>query len=501
MASQDELLRQAIAQVQAKSTVDSNQPMRQLTAKAQVGDQPQAPEFGLLATAARKGLQGLSYGTADEAIAAGRAGLDAVGGKGFDYDQRLQEERNNLKAMDEQHPYISAGSEIVGNALSPVSKILAPVKGASVLANAARLGTAGAIQGFGEGEGGLGQRVSNAAFQGGAAGTVGALVGTAGKAYQAATSDKNAAKIAVKALGADNQTRTAIKALPGGQVALGQKLLDDGLVTAKDTIYTTSEKVGKALQASGEHLGALMQELDSRVAAKEVPALNGWDILDKAYQPVKQLMQNNANADQIEAAVKPKLNAFFNQYLEKALTTGDPAVKYADLHAFQASLRPAYEGADSVTKGALKALERGLSQQLESGVQKASAAAGVDTFSRYMGLKNEYRMLALAKDAAESGVRKAESGMMKGLAKTALRLGSAGAAVGSLASGHPVGALASTLGLAAPTVANMAQERGGNIVASLMNQASQSLPQSVPGAVQQGGRSALLEVLRQLGGQ
>lgn len=459
--------------------------MRQLVAKAQVGDQPQQPDYGVVATAARKGLQGLSYGTADEALAAGEAGVDYLRGKGFNYDQRLQEERNTLKAMDQQHPYVSMASELAGNALSPVSKVLAPVKGAGILANAARLGTAAAIQGFGNGEGGAEQRLKEAAVQGTLGAGVGVAAGAAGKAYQALTSDTNAAKVAVRSLGADAGTRAAIKALPGGNVTLGQKLLDDGLVTAKDTVYTSSEKIGKALQASGENLGALMQELDQKAAQGTVPKLNGWDILDKAYQPVKDLMKNNANAEQIESAVKPKLNAFFNQYLEGALQSGDPSVKFSDLHAFQASLRPAYESADSVTKGALKTLERGLSTQLEKGVDTASQADGLDTFTRYMGLKHEYRMLSLAKDAADSGVRKAENGMMKSLDKTALRLSS----MGALATGHPMAAL----GLAAPTAANQVQQRGGQVLAALMNKASESLPQSVPGALQQGGRSALLE--------
>lgn len=151
---------------------------------------------------------GLTFGLADESAAAGRAlndmilhdkqsiapvanggVMDAVLNKNADqernavfdaaYDKYLPEERALQKEFDKQHPFLSIGGNVAGAIVNPISRAVPVVKGASLgskVAMGALQGTGyGAAYGFGEGEGGLAERVKNA----GRAATRGAVVGAA----------------------------------------------------------------------------------------------------------------------------------------------------------------------------------------------------------------------------------------------------------------------------------------------------------------------------------
>lgn len=137
--------------------------------------------------------QGAAFGFGDELTALEAALLGRTpGGEFFQYDQpygqryeqALGAERGQQERFREERPIAATGAEAAGavaTALAtPLGVLGAPVRGASMLANAGRAGAAGAglgaVYGFGSGEGGAGQRAENAALPTLVGGGVGAAI-------------------------------------------------------------------------------------------------------------------------------------------------------------------------------------------------------------------------------------------------------------------------------------------------------------------------------------
>lgn len=138
------------------------QKMPRVTRQSQ---EPEPP--GMLQTAIRGFGQGLTYGGADEAIAAIESGAGVM-----PYGQSMQQQAAEREAMRRANPFTYAASELAGALMSPnpFGK-LASVTGAGgrLLTQAGIGGTTGAVQGALEAQ--PGSRVSGA-VTGGAAGAV-----------------------------------------------------------------------------------------------------------------------------------------------------------------------------------------------------------------------------------------------------------------------------------------------------------------------------------------
>lgn len=107
-------------------------------------------------------LSGLVPGGGDEMIASTRSLFG-----GTDYDLALAQERANLAKYRDEHPYRAAGAEIGGASPWMIPAIMRGQTAPTTLlrataAGAARGGVQGAMQGFGEGEGGVGDRALGA---------------------------------------------------------------------------------------------------------------------------------------------------------------------------------------------------------------------------------------------------------------------------------------------------------------------------------------------------
>jgi hypothetical protein len=490
MPSKEDLLRQAINQHAAHRQVKDTAPERELVAKAKVAAEPQ--QYGLISTIARQGLQGIGQEFTDEGVAAARAGVDWVRGKGYNYDQRLGEERQMLKDMEAQHPTASSLAKIGGYIASPVN--LAP--GGGLVAGALKTGAQAALSGFGAGEGGVEERAGKAVREGIGGAVTSAAFGSVGKGLAKTFSKDSAGRAATRALGGTGSQYQDFKQLPGGPEGVGKKLLSTGLVTAKDTVYTVAEKVKQAKAQAGDEIGKLASEADRLVGSGKIPSLNVVSVMNRAYRAVEDLLENNANSKQVREAVLPRIQAYYDEYLTPALKSGNNQLKFSDLHAFQASMATAYEGADSVTKQALKALEKGLSTQLERGFKDAAKGGMGELFTKYAGAKQQYRFLAMAQEAAEQGVKKADSRTINQLEQAAAGTG----VIGSLVYGNLPAAAAFA---AAPFARKEVMNRGGNVLASMLNKGADLVgkgAQHAP-AAQQAGRATLLETLRQIGGK
>lgn len=138
-----------------------------------------ASSGGRLGTAARSGLQGMTFGGGDEVVAAGTSALS-----GNTYDYELLRERTRLDKGREEYPATALASEIGGAVAVPIGALgqggkLLPRIGAGALQG----GLLSGVYGFLSGEGGAASRANSAfdaaklgAFVGGAIPAIGAGV-------------------------------------------------------------------------------------------------------------------------------------------------------------------------------------------------------------------------------------------------------------------------------------------------------------------------------------
>lgn len=153
---------------------------------------------GTLANAARGALQGLTFGTGDEIVA---AGVSALSDK--TYDQALADERQRIEMGRSESPVASYGGEIAGAMAMPLGALSGGGSlGARVGRSAVTSGLLGGAYGFGTGEGGLANRLSNAAGVGAVSGAIGGLLPIVGagasRVYNRAM-ERAAANRAIKA--------------------------------------------------------------------------------------------------------------------------------------------------------------------------------------------------------------------------------------------------------------------------------------------------------------
>lgn len=140
---------------------------------------PAERRFGsFLAGTGKQALQGMTLGWSDEAIAAGRAAVDAAQGYPFgeSYDRNLQEENQQMQEFQQNNP----GTALAAEALGSIATGGAMAKGLQAIGRAPQaasaLGRAAQYAGIGAAEGaayGAGQNQENR----GAGALVGAVVG------------------------------------------------------------------------------------------------------------------------------------------------------------------------------------------------------------------------------------------------------------------------------------------------------------------------------------
>lgn len=128
---------------------------------------------------ARAGLQGSSFGSGDEAVAASAAGVQSLAGGGdFDklYEAYLAREREKIDRFREESPVAAYGSEALGAIPSAIATGGAST--GSLVARTFTSGGIGAIQGglygFNAGEGGAGNRAQEAGYGAALGGLLGA---------------------------------------------------------------------------------------------------------------------------------------------------------------------------------------------------------------------------------------------------------------------------------------------------------------------------------------
>lgn len=207
----------------------------------------------------RNVLQGMSFGTADEAEAALRS---AFGDQG--YQQNLDVIRQEMKAYAEANPGSALSQELIGAVMTPAGLLKAPAyieRAAPLVRGGIKGGTGGFLYGFGSAEGDLAQRTEEGLVGAGAGVIIGAplekavsLVGNAKlnkqiKAQSRAPDIDRLKSIKDAAYEAVDQTNFAIG--PGEAQQIFQrasKVADEAFYTPMPGTATAVDKAKKLLQ-------------------------------------------------------------------------------------------------------------------------------------------------------------------------------------------------------------------------------------------------------------
>lgn len=264
-----------IAHVTADSDEDAQRQGEILKAKDLGTTQGKAPGTGnYIDNIVRQLASGASFGSSDELSAAADAATHGVLGRGAEgqtfgerYGQNLEQTRAQDKAFAEENPKAAGAAKIVGNIAGAGAMLhramLSPATGIvqNILKGGLTGGTLAGVQGFNEGEGGLGSRATNAAMEalygaigGGAIPVAGAVAGKAAQLPGARWVGENIVSPAVGAVGdAISHVPLLNKAAP---------LLQRGADNLADPAEATArEQLALALQRGGGDVGDALERL------------------------------------------------------------------------------------------------------------------------------------------------------------------------------------------------------------------------------------------------
>jgi len=208
---------------------------------------------GALEQGARQIAQGALLGWYDEFAAGVRSMMT-----GRPYEELLAEEREILKRFEEEHPGWSIALQTAGSVVSPASKVLAPIKGATVAGRAASGafggGKIGAVYGAGSAEGGVQERLEGAGVGAVTGAVTGGLVTPAAEKLATKASTVMAYRAARKAL---RETAPSTKELAKKSKRSFEAAEEGGALLKKDSynnlLYDMADMVEREGVAEGLH--------------------------------------------------------------------------------------------------------------------------------------------------------------------------------------------------------------------------------------------------------
>lgn len=414
-------------------------------AKAASSSEPKAPTssespegpglLGRAINAALGAIQGVTANLGDEASGLINAGLDAAGravGWGdqtatFDSDRKLY--RDRLRDTNKRAQAESNGEygfvELVGGAFTPAGKVK------TVGQAALKLGGAGALTGFGASEDtGLG--LAGDTLLGGAlgAGFGSATQGVANalrKAPEALTDLSRTS--AVKTFNPTTMQMEKIQALPGGEGALGQTLLDLGIVKAGDNAESAAAKFQPAFKKAGKDVGAVYEAAD-----KAAPG--GFDVgklVDAFSDRVTKMKGNAATAEFAPQAEKMGL---------QAIETYGDKMPFTKAHDYASKLGKLAYGSGSMDPGVSKALREETSDVAKGTLRdQVEGVLGKGALSEKDAL---YKQL----ETMKRPVRRTLAGnkSTRGFSASDYWTGGTGATVGSVIGGATAGPIGAAVG-------------------------------------------------------
>lgn len=438
---------------------------------------PERPDRGALDAAGRGALQGATFGFFDEAASALKAlaqGSETTrGGPSFTerYHRNVGEERANLHAAQEQHPFASAAGQIVGGAVVPLPGLGAIGAGRGVAAAAARGAGAGILSGAGASEANsLGGVVQDAAKGGLMGAAVGGTVGYGLERVLRGAPER-----------VDQRT---VQAITGGRATTAGK----AVYRNEDLVLETARKF--KLDPNAAKPGELRDAVNT--LRKEIGGQIGEarEVIDNTSLGVR-----GSDLRRAIGQVKAKLDSPSDEPMRKQVETyleavakrwGDGArarVPLSDVYKEVTKLeKVGFAGAD-LSPAAGKVLKRDLADALDSVIEKRLAevkqfgasiarsslakrpgfsgvADAASAAERLPDLDRDYKGLKLILRAAEDRAAIPEAnraaGGLRNIASNTLE---GGALIGSFASGSPLPYLAAKVGLPLAKAGGQAADR------------------------------------------
>ncbi len=205
----------------------------------------------------RQGANALTFGFADE-LSAGASQATGIGptASAPSYDAAIAQERARDKGFEQSNPVAATGAQIAGAMLAPAPGLAWAAKAPGIIAKAGRSAAVaapmGALTGFGQGEGGVENRLEKAQSDGLLAAGIGAALPPvaigAGKVV-------NAAKDALAPLTASGRERLARQQLAEG--VTGAKIGADEFQPAVQKAIENIDAAQQAARQINEPLGQL----------------------------------------------------------------------------------------------------------------------------------------------------------------------------------------------------------------------------------------------------
>ncbi|MFC0339780.1 hypothetical protein [Paracoccus niistensis] len=226
---------------------------------------------------------GLFFGFGDEisarlnAITGYDAKTGAYGNWGTTYADQLDAVRGQERQFREEHPVISTAAELGGSLIGPAKLGTGFIRnGATGLARIGRSGLVGAATaagyGFGEGEGGASNRVTQAAVSAPLGAIGGAAIGGLGEGFSAAIG-------ALRSRRMPADTLPTIEGLKAEAGALYEAARQSGAVVPESTVKGMASNIGTKLKAEGfdkmlhPRVNAVLQRLSSEAGDKSLADL------------------------------------------------------------------------------------------------------------------------------------------------------------------------------------------------------------------------------------
>lgn len=470
------------------------------------------------AEAVGRGFANMTGPIADEAVGFSQAPVGgikaAVGGlfgvnQADDRDvQEYQAKRNAYRERDEQaweeRPgYYGTGGALGvgagflggGAAVTGLGKALAPAAGASRLArggNAARVGAAtGAVQGVGGGTDAQGQPdlgtgdVAGVRNQAEVGGLLGGLFGAGGEEAadflrrSAPKIQEMAGERAAKATGTMLADQRKLAKKPGGVAAFGNRLLEEGVVTAGASLDDIAERSASQKKAMGQGIGDILDKLDQfgEAVAKgtggqtDVPLGMNMDtfatrVQSELIEPLRKTSTGNQTAD----LIAQELDAMRTHYGKKGF------IPFKAANAEKSALDDViYRGnkalSDDPKLVARQELRRILNTQIENDADQLVGKFMPEFKDQFRSLKSGYGTMADASRISADKVSRNQANRIISPSDYGTMIGGGIGGVVA-AGGNPLGALA---GLALGAANNLGRNRGPQMTASSLNKLGKAL--------------------------
>lgn len=356
-------------------------------------------------------MQGLTYGLSDELGAA----LQTLRGVG-NYSDILEAERERLKRFKQDNPVSAVGLEVAGAITNPISRTgfaaNAATRGQRFARGALEAGALGGLYGFNQGQGGLENRVSNAATSALVAAPIGGAINAALPAVRAAPAQTQGSNVAGAAERLGVQLPRAVTSdsastQQAGRIAAnvpwaGQPLRQasqNAIEQLDDATRNVAAQYGNANANSataGATLRTGLQEYIGPTTSARVEKL--YNSVDNLINPnTLTPVQNTTKAVQDimarrGSAALPQESPAVRQVLEA--TQRQQGLNYEGIKTLRTSIGEMLKSSNlpaDISQGELKALYGALTQDLQRSVQNAGGQKALNVWQR----ANNYNKLVM----------------------------------------------------------------------------------------------------------